>query len=51
MPTSPQIRGDRFLSAGSAGRKEINRVVCFLAVGKSAHITGQIWAVSGGLGM
>jgi acetoacetyl-CoA reductase len=27
------------------------RVVCFLAADASAYITGQIWAVNGGLDM
>ena len=30
---------------------EIARVVCFLAADQSAYITGQIWAVNGGLDM
>ncbi|MFY9887088.1 MAG: 3-oxoacyl-ACP reductase FabG [Streptosporangiaceae bacterium] len=30
---------------------EIARVVCFLAADESAYITGQIWAVNGGLDM
>ena len=31
--------------------EEIARVVAFLAADESAYITGQIWAVNGGLGM
>jgi NAD(P)-dependent dehydrogenase (short-subunit alcohol dehydrogenase family) len=31
--------------------EEIARVVCFLAADESAYITGQIWAVNGGLDM
>jgi len=31
--------------------EEIARVVCFLAADHSAYITGQIWAVNGGLDM
>jgi acetoacetyl-CoA reductase/3-oxoacyl-[acyl-carrier protein] reductase len=31
--------------------EEIARVVCFLAEDESAYITGQIWAVNGGLDM
>jgi NAD(P)-dependent dehydrogenase (short-subunit alcohol dehydrogenase family) len=31
--------------------EEIARVVCFLAADASAYITGQIWAVNGGLDM
>jgi acetoacetyl-CoA reductase/3-oxoacyl-[acyl-carrier protein] reductase len=30
---------------------EIARVVCFLAADQSAYITGQVWAVNGGLDM
>jgi len=37
---------------GRLGRpEEIARVVCFLAADESAYITGQIWAVNGGLDM
>jgi acetoacetyl-CoA reductase/3-oxoacyl-[acyl-carrier protein] reductase len=31
--------------------EEIARVICFLAADASAYITGQIWAVNGGLDM
>ena len=31
--------------------EEIARAVCFLAAGESSYITGQIWAVNGGLDM
>jgi acetoacetyl-CoA reductase/3-oxoacyl-[acyl-carrier protein] reductase len=31
--------------------EEIARVVCFLAADASSYITGQIWAVNGGLDM
>src|ERR1700735_5070047 len=31
--------------------EEIARVVCFLAADESAYITGQVWAVNGGLDM
>jgi acetoacetyl-CoA reductase len=31
--------------------EEVARVVCFLAADQSAYITGQIWAVNGGLDM
>ena len=42
--------------ADPAGRararpEEIARVVCFLAADESAYITGQIWAVNGGMDM
>ena len=30
---------------------EIARAVCFLAADESAYITGQTWAVNGGLDM
>jgi NAD(P)-dependent dehydrogenase (short-subunit alcohol dehydrogenase family) len=33
------------------GPEEIARVVCFLAADASSYITGQIWAVNGGLDM
>ena len=37
---------------GRLGRpEEVARVVCFLAADQSAYITGQIWAVNGGLDM
>jgi NAD(P)-dependent dehydrogenase (short-subunit alcohol dehydrogenase family) len=37
---------------GRLGRpEEIARVVCFLAADESSYITGQIWAVNGGLDM
>ena len=31
--------------------EEIARVICFLAADASSYITGQIWAVNGGLDM
>ena len=37
--------------AGSGSPEEIARVVGFLAADQSAYITGQIWAVNGGLDM
>jgi acetoacetyl-CoA reductase len=44
------IRGQ--IPVGRLGRPdEIARVVCFLAADQSAYITGQIWAVNGGLDM
>ncbi len=45
-----RIRGQ--VPVGRLGRpEEIARVVCFLAADQSAYITGQIWAVNGGLDM
>jgi NAD(P)-dependent dehydrogenase (short-subunit alcohol dehydrogenase family) len=45
-----RIRGQ--IPVGRLGRPdEIARVVCFLAADQSAYITGQIWAVNGGLDM
>src|SRR5580700_7421280 len=45
-----RIRGQ--IPAGRLGRpEEIARVVTFLAADESAYITGQIWAVNGGLDM
>jgi len=38
------------IPVGRPGRsEEIARVVCFLAADQSAYITGQIWAVNGGM--
>ena len=40
------------IPVGRLGRPdEVARVVCFLAADDSAYITGQIWAVNGGLDM
>jgi acetoacetyl-CoA reductase len=45
-----RVRGQ--IPVGRLGRpEEIARVVCFLAADQSAYITGQIWAVNGGLDM
>jgi NAD(P)-dependent dehydrogenase (short-subunit alcohol dehydrogenase family) len=45
-----RIRGQ--IPLGRLGRpEEIARVVCFLAADQSSYITGQIWAVNGGLDM
>jgi NAD(P)-dependent dehydrogenase (short-subunit alcohol dehydrogenase family) len=45
-----RIRGQ--IPVGRLGRpEEIARVVCFLAADQSAYITGQVWAVNGGLDM
>ena len=40
------------IPVGRLGRPdEVARVVCFLAADESAYITGQVWAVNGGLDM
>jgi NAD(P)-dependent dehydrogenase (short-subunit alcohol dehydrogenase family) len=45
-----RIRGQ--IPVGRLGKPdEIARVVCFLAADQSSYITGQIWAVNGGLDM
>jgi NAD(P)-dependent dehydrogenase (short-subunit alcohol dehydrogenase family) len=45
-----RIRGQ--IPVGRLGKpEEIARVVCFLAADQSSYITGQIWAVNGGLDM
>jgi NAD(P)-dependent dehydrogenase (short-subunit alcohol dehydrogenase family) len=45
-----RIRGQ--IPVGRLGRpEEIARVVCFLAADESSYITGQVWAVNGGLDM
>jgi NAD(P)-dependent dehydrogenase (short-subunit alcohol dehydrogenase family) len=45
-----RLRGQ--IPLGRLGRPdEIARVVCFLAADESAYVTGQIWAVNGGLDM
>jgi NAD(P)-dependent dehydrogenase (short-subunit alcohol dehydrogenase family) len=42
----------RQMPVGRIGRpEEIARVVAFLADNESSYITGQIWAVNGGLDM
>jgi acetoacetyl-CoA reductase len=55
MTTIPDKVLDRVkgqIPVGRLGRpEEIARVVCFLAADQSAYITGQIWAVNGGLDM
>jgi NAD(P)-dependent dehydrogenase (short-subunit alcohol dehydrogenase family) len=55
MATIPDKALDRIrgqIPVGRLGRPdEIARVVCFLAAGQPAYITGQIWAVNGGLDM
>ena len=55
MATIPDKVLDRIRAQIPVGRlgapDEIARVVCFLAADASAYITGQIWAVNGGLDM
>jgi NAD(P)-dependent dehydrogenase (short-subunit alcohol dehydrogenase family) len=55
LSTIPDKVLDRIRAQIPVGRlgapEEIARVVCFLAADKSAYITGQIWAVNGGLDM
>jgi acetoacetyl-CoA reductase/3-oxoacyl-[acyl-carrier protein] reductase len=55
MATIPDKVLDRIRAQIPVGRlgapEEIARVVCFLAADASAYITGQIWAVNGGLDM
>jgi len=55
LATVPDQVLDRIKSQIPVGRlgrpEEIARVVCFLAADESSYITGQIWAVNGGLDM
>jgi NAD(P)-dependent dehydrogenase (short-subunit alcohol dehydrogenase family) len=55
LATVPEKVLDRVRSQIPVGRlgapDEIARVVCFLAADASSYITGQIWAVNGGLDM
>ena len=55
LATVPDKVLDRILNQIPVGRlgapEEIARVVCFLAADASSYITGQIWAVNGGLDM
>lgn len=55
LSTIPDKVLDRIRAQIPVGRlgapEEIARVVCFLAADRSAYITGQIWAVNGGLDM
>jgi len=55
LATIPERVLDRIRSQIPVGRlgkpAEIARVVCFLASDDSSYITGQIWAVNGGLDM
>jgi acetoacetyl-CoA reductase len=51
----PEKSADRFRAQIPVGRfgkpEEVERVVCFLATDASSYITGQIWAVNGGMDM
>jgi len=55
LATIPDKVLDKFRSQIPCGRlgkpEEVARVVTFLAADESAYITGQIWAVNGGLDM
>jgi 3-oxoacyl-[acyl-carrier protein] reductase len=55
LATIPDKVLDRIRSQIPVGRlgtpEEIARVVAFLAADESAYVTGQIWAVNGGLDM
>ncbi|HME67754.1 MAG TPA: SDR family oxidoreductase, partial [Streptosporangiaceae bacterium] len=55
MATIPDKVLDRIRAQIPVGRlgapEEIARVVAFLAADASSYITGQIWAVNGGLDM
>ena len=52
MPDKALDRVCGQIPVGRLGRAdEIARVVCFLAADDSAYITGQMWAVNGGLDM
>jgi acetoacetyl-CoA reductase/3-oxoacyl-[acyl-carrier protein] reductase len=55
LATVPDKVLDRLRAQIPVGRlgapEEIARVVCFLAADASSYITGQIWAVNGGLDM
>jgi acetoacetyl-CoA reductase/3-oxoacyl-[acyl-carrier protein] reductase len=52
MPDKALDRVRSQIPLGRLGRpEEVARVVCFLAADQSAYITGQIWAVNGGMDM
>jgi 3-oxoacyl-[acyl-carrier protein] reductase len=52
MPEKSLDRVRAQIPLGRLGRpEEVARVVGFLAADESAYITGQIWAVNGGLDM
>ena len=52
MPDKALDRVRDQIPLGRLGRpEEVARVVSFLAAEESAYITGQVWAVNGGLDM
>ena len=52
MPEKALERVRKQIPFGRLGRPEdVARVVCFLSADESAYVTGQIWAVNGGLDM
>jgi acetoacetyl-CoA reductase/3-oxoacyl-[acyl-carrier protein] reductase len=52
MPDKALDRVRAQIPLGRLGRpEEVARVVAFLAADQSAYITGQIWAVNGGMDM
>ena len=52
MPEKALDRVRSQIPIGRLGRpEEVARVVAFLAADDSAYITGQVWAVNGGLDM
>jgi acetoacetyl-CoA reductase/3-oxoacyl-[acyl-carrier protein] reductase len=52
MPEKALDRVRAQIPMGRLGRpEEVARVVAFLAADDSAYITGQVWAVNGGLDM
>jgi acetoacetyl-CoA reductase/3-oxoacyl-[acyl-carrier protein] reductase len=52
MPDKALDRVRAQIPLGRLGRpEEVARVVCFLAADQSAYITGQVWAVNGGMDM
>jgi acetoacetyl-CoA reductase len=52
MPEKARERVRQQIPLGRLGKPEdVARVVCFLAADESAYVTGQIWAVNGGLDM
>ena len=52
MPDKALDRVRAQIPLGRLGRpEEVARVVCFLAADQPAYITGQVWAVNGGMDM